>query len=231
MLAPVLLAAVLAAMIILMVFGSGERIMGFEPAMFASVVSGGAFALLAMSWGAQLFRGRAREAMQAALAWLVILGGLLTAYAYRFELQDAANRVLSEVAPGYAVMARGGEVTVARSRNGSFLVAGRVNGRDARFVFDTGATTVVLTAQTARAAGIDPDRLDYNVTVSTANGRATAARVRIDRLQIGSISEARIEALVARQGALFENLLGMSFLERLQSYEVRDERLILRGGG
>ncbi len=163
------------------------------------------------------------------LGWALIFAGVLTVYAYRFDLQDVANRVLSEVVPGYAVTARSGELTVARAGNGSFRLTGRVNGREARFIFDTGATQVVLTEATARAAGINPATLDYTVPVSTANGRTTAARVRLDRVAIGPISEERVEALVARPGALAENLLGMSFLERLASYEVRDDRLILRG--
>lgn len=230
MLTPILLIVVLVAMVMLMFFGSGEQILGLEPYMFAGVVTSGAFALLVMSWGLQEYRGKTMQAVQAALAWVVIFLGLITGYAYRFELQDAANRVIGEVSPGHAVMARGGEVTISRARNGSFLVAGRVNGRDARFVFDTGASTVVLTEATARAAGIDPSTLNYNVTVNTANGRTTAARVRLDRLAIGPIAQERVDAMVARPGALFENLLGMTFLERLQSYEVRDDRLILRGG-
>ena len=46
---------------------------------------------------------------------------------------------------------------------------------------------------------------------------------------VGPITESRVAALVTRPGALSVNLLGMSFLERLNSYEVRGSRLILRG--
>ena len=229
MIQPVLLAVVVAAMIILALFGEGEKIAGVEPSLFASLVSLTVFGLMALGWGASEFRGRWREAARNALLWLLILFVLLAGYAYRFEIQDVGNRVLAEVAPGYVVMARGGEVIIARSNTGSFVLAGKVNGKDARFLFDTGASAVVLTDGTARAAGIDPSTLDYTVTVSTANGRTTAARVRLDRLNIGAISESRVEALVARPGVLNENLLGMSFLERLASYEVRDDKLVLRG--
>jgi aspartyl protease family protein len=226
----VLLVIVIAAMIILVMFGEGEKIAGLEPSLFASLVSASAFGLLVLSWGASEFQGRWREAARNAALWVLILFGLMAAYAYRFDFQDVANRVLAEIAPGYVVMARGGEVTIVRSGSGSFLIAGRINGRDARMIFDTGASQVVLTDATARAAGIDPSSLNYSVNVSTANGRTTAAPVRLDRLDIGPISETRVQALVARPGALSENLLGMSFLERLTSYEVRDDKLVLRGG-
>jgi aspartyl protease family protein len=230
MLLPLTLAMVVIAMILLALFGSGETILGVEPGLVASLVSGAAIAVLVLSGGSGMVRGRVREAARDAALWALILFAALAAYAYRFELRDVANRVLGEVAPGYAVTARGGEVTIARARGGSFLVAGRINGRDARFIFDTGASAVVLTDATARAAGIDPSTLSYTVGVATANGRTTAARVRLDRLSIGDITEDRVEALVARPGTLAENLLGMSFLERLASYEVRDDRLIMRGG-
>jgi aspartyl protease family protein len=67
--------------------------------------------------------------------------------------------------------------------------------------------------------------------VFTANGRNLAAPVTLDRLSVGPITERRVRALVARPGVLRENLLGMTFLERLPSYEVRGNRLILRGRG
>jgi clan AA aspartic protease (TIGR02281 family) len=77
----------------------------------------------------------------------------------------------------------------------------------------------------------------FRVT-SWANERMEAVKfadawrpAKIDRLIINALTETptRVQALVARPGALGENLLGMSFLERLQSYQVSEDRLILRG--
>ena len=55
-----------------------------------------------------------------------------------------------------------------------------------------------------------------------------AAETRIDEIAIGPIVMRNVRALVARPGALSESLLGMSFLERLQSYTVERGRLILK---
>ena len=118
---------------------------------------------------------------------------------------------------------------MTRRMDGTFLVNGKVNDRNTRFIFDTGATTVVLTGETAKALGIEPGPLGYTVMVATANGRTLAAPVTLDRIAVGSIREQRVRALVAKPGVLHENLLGMSFLDRLASYEVRQNRLILRG--
>jgi aspartyl protease family protein len=65
--------------------------------------------------------------------------------------------------------------------------------------------------------------------VQTANGTTYAAHVRLASVALGPINLTNIEALVAKPGALRENLLGMSFLSRLRSYEFTSEHLTLRG--
>jgi aspartyl protease family protein len=169
------------------------------------------------------------NAFVALLWWFLILTGLVGAYTYRAEVQEVASRIYAEVVPGStASTGRPGEVTVAGSARG-FLVEGSVNGAATRFVFDTGASAVVLRPETARAAGIDPARLTYDVTVTTANGQTRAARVSIARLAIGEIVERDVMALIARPGDLSVDLLGMTFLQRLDYYGVTGGRLILRG--
>ena len=122
---------------------------------------------------------------------------------------------------------RGGEVIVNRRLSGEFAIAGRVNGARATLLFDTGASAVVLTAADARRAGIPAAGLSFDVPVATANGSAMAAEVRIDRIAVGPIVMRNVPALVARPGALDESLLGMSFLERLKSYTVERDRLVI----
>jgi aspartyl protease family protein len=55
-----------------------------------------------------------------------------------------------------------------------------------------------------------------------------AATTRIDKISVGPIVVRNVRALVAKPGALSESLLGMSFLERLQSYSVERGRLVLK---
>ena len=79
--------------------------------------------------------------------------------------------------------------------------------------------------------GIKLKDSDFTVTVRTANGRTQSAPITLKTLEIGGIKEENVRALVAKPGLLGENLLGMTFLERLSSYEVRGDQLILRGKG
>jgi len=95
-------------------------------------------------------------------------------------------------------------------------------------IVDTGASTVVLRPEDARRAGIRVGELNYSIPVETANGRALAARVKIDHVSLGELTLDRVEALVTRPGALQQSLLGMSFLSRLQSYEFSGNQLLMR---
>jgi aspartyl protease family protein len=66
------------------------------------------------------------------------------------------------------------------------------------------------------------------VPVETANGRAFAARIKLDRISLGELTLEKVEALVTSEGALQQSLLGMSFLSRLRSYEFSGDQLVMR---
>ena len=225
------LAIILVGLAALVFFHAEGDVAGLPADQFASLVALGALVLMISSWVVQEFRGHWMRGLQAVLFWTVLAIGLVGLYSYRGELHEVASRLIGEIAPGEPVVGSGGEVSVTRRMGGTFVVSGRANDRDLRFIFDTGASTVVLTTEGAKAIGFDPAALNYVVPVSTANGRTLAAPVTLETLTVGSITERRVRALVARPGVLGENLLGMTFLERLASYEVRGNRLILRGRG
>lgn len=227
----VALGIIIAAIAVLVLFGGNETILGLRPDLIASLAGLGAVGIIALGWVAQHFRGQWTRALEAMAFWLAMIVMLVGVYSYRFELQGLANRLLGEVAPGYTVTLAGGEVQVTRQAGGSFIIDGAVNGVPTRFVLDTGASAVVLTSGDAARAGIDPATLFYTQPVSTANGRTMAAATTIRELTVGSITERSVPALVAREGSLSQSLLGMTFLDRLASFEVRGDRLILRGRG
>ena len=185
-------------------------------------------AVLVVIIALMLFRQRFSHALESLLIWVVIAALLMLGYTYRFELNDVAERVLAELVPGRAAT-RGRMVEIARGSGGSFAVATQVNGARVAMVLDTGATAVVLTQEAAKAAGLPLEVLNYSVNVDTANGRTRAAPVTLDRVSIGAITERAVPALIAQPGQLRTNLLGMSFLNRLESWEVRGDKLLMRG--
>lgn len=175
-----------------------------------------------------LFRERLGHAIQAIVLWVVVGLTLVAGYTYRFELRDGADRVLAELIPGRA-HTKGRMVEIARGRAGEFTVGAQINGAKVSMALDTGASAVVLTQDAAKAAGLPLEVLVYDVSVDTANGRARAASVTLDRVGIGGIVERAVPALIAQPGQLKTSLLGMSFLNRLEGWEVRGDKLIMRG--
>ncbi len=189
------------------------------------------YGAMAVSIAASLllhYRGRMSTALLGLIAWIGIFGIAVVGYSYRTELAVVADRVMDEVVPGREIRAAPGEATAVRGFNGHFSFAGITNGARLRYMFDTGASAVVLRHEDAARAGLKPERLDFSVPVSTANGRTLAAPATIDALTIGDITLRNVRALVGRPGALQENLLGMSFLGRLKGYAVEGNRLVLR---
>ncbi|KIZ47670.1 MULTISPECIES: TIGR02281 family clan AA aspartic protease [Rhodopseudomonas] len=120
-------------------------------------------------------------------------------------------------------------VQIPRGHGGEFALRAKINGVSAPMVIDTGATSVVLTYETAMAAGLPLELLKFDVAVETAGGRTHAAKLSLDSLAIGRLVERSVPALVVPRGQMKTNLLGMSFLDRLESWEVRADRLRLRG--
>ena len=176
-----------------------------------------------------LFRERFSKALEAVLFWTLVGFVLALGYTYRLELRSVADRVLAELMPGYAVPRGARTVEIVRGRNGDFQVAAQINGSRTAMVLDTGASAVVLTQDAAKAAGVPLEFLSYTVNLDAANGRTRAAAVTLDRLAVGDVVERQVPALIAQPGQLRVSLLGMSFLNRLQSWEVRGDKLVLRG--
>ncbi len=177
-----------------------------------------------------LFRERFVQAVTMALLWVAVGLLLVVGYSYRFELHEVADRVLAELVPGH-VVSQGRTVAVARTSGGDFAINATINGARVAMILDTGASSVVLTHEDAKAAGLPLELFDsrYTVKIDTANGATRVAPVRLDRIAVGNLVEQSVDALVAQPGQLKTSLLGMSFLNRLQSWEVRGDRLFLHG--
>ena len=63
--------------------------------------------------------------------------------------------------------------------------------------------------------------------VSTANGTTFVAPIRLNAIKLGDIVVNDIRAAVSKPGELDQGLLGMSFLDRLNSYSVSGDLMTL----
>jgi clan AA aspartic protease (TIGR02281 family) len=158
---------------------------------------------------------------------LAATAGAVVAYGDPEQIARAGDTISQMLHRRAAKPARA--VQVARGQSGEFALQAKINGVSAPMVIDTGATSVVLTWETAKAAGLPLELLEYDVDVETAGGHTKAARLTLDRLAIGNLVERSIPALVVPHGQMKTNLLGMSFLDRLESWDVHADRLMLHG--
>jgi aspartyl protease family protein len=205
-------------------------IAGLDLESFASVAYLSALFVLVGGLSYTLFYSRLGELVRALVFWVMIAILLAVGYSYRFELEAMSERVLSELLISRPANrpAPHATVQVARARGGDFSVRVEVNGARVPMLVDTGASSVVLTVEAARTAGLPVDLLKYDVPIETASGRAQAAAVVLDRVAVGNIVERSVPALVSAPGVLKTSLLGMSFLNRLESFEVRGGQLVMR---
>lgn len=114
-----------------------------------------------------------------------------------------------------------------RDDDNHFWADANVDGTRVRFMVDTGATSVALTRTDALKLGYRMNDLDFRYKVATAGGETTGAFVLLDEIKIGNVTIKDVEALVI-QSDLETSLLGMSYLNELHSFEVRQSSMIIR---
>ncbi|MFP9136874.1 TIGR02281 family clan AA aspartic protease [Devosia sp. XGJD_8] len=221
------IALLIAVGIALLISGDAGSLVGLTQAQTAQLIP---LLVILIVFAGGLFtrRRKASELVGSVLLWIGIFGVAAVTYAYRDELTGMAGRVAGELRPGVAMVdAEQGIATFRRGMGGHFEINTTVNGHTTPMIFDTGASAVVLTIADAEAAGIDTDGLRFTIPVSTANGTGRAARVRLERIEVGGIAREGVAAFVTEQDALDISLLGMTFLETLTRYSVTQNSLEL----
>ena len=120
----------------------------------------------------------------------------------------------------------GSEIVLQAGAHGHFMIDAIVDGRELRFLVDTGASSIFLTPGDAETLGWPRERLTFSERYDTANGEIRAAPVTLRSLRIGQLEFYDLPASVGEAPGSV-SLLGMAFLKRFDSYQVRGETLIL----
>lgn len=115
------------------------------------------------------------------------------------------------------------EVVLQRNRQGHYVTNGKINGKPAEFLLDTGATDVAISSALAEQFSLQPGARG---TAITANGKVTVYATRIARLEIGDIQLENVRASI-NPGMGDFILLGMSALRQIEFLQ-RGDTLTLR---
>jgi aspartyl protease family protein len=161
----------------------------------------------------------------------LVIGIVVAATIFALAAPDVTQRLLAMTEPAPAVEPQKpgapARVTLNADRRGHFETQLTVNGRPVKAMVDTGATLIALTYEDGRALGLVRPGDRYELKLQTANGTAGAKRVTLNNVRLGGISLSNVDGIVAQEGALGVNLLGMSFLKKLRSFEMQNGRLVL----
>ena len=171
-------------------------------------------------------------AFKQVLVLAVVIGVAFYAFSHRelwIPKPSAAPSQAGKQEPARKTVNQPSRTIVLRAdRQGHFWIRGRVNQADVHFMIDTGATGIALNQQDAASAGIHLQDRDFTLRSHTANGIARAAPVEIRTLEVGPITVRGVSAHVMEGSMTGIALLGMSFLRRLDSFELRGDTLTLR---
>jgi aspartyl protease family protein len=167
-------------------------------------------------------REPAAKMIRMALAWIVIFAAGFVLISFRDDFGYFAQRLKAE-AVGTPVE-QGRETRIPMAIDGHFWVNGKVNGKDVRFLIDSGATMTTIDRGTAVAAGIrvSPRADQY---VRTGNGVIRVSSGRADELEVGGIERTDVGLQIADNDDL--NVLGMNFLSTLSRWSVEGRWLVM----
>jgi aspartyl protease family protein len=226
----IVIGILVAGLVVLLINRESGQSFGMDNDSFARLLVLLPFALL-LSTGIVSSRRNLGQNLRYALWWLLIALVLVIGYIERDNALAMKDKIWAALVPGHAVISTTSdgrhEISLQRSSNGHFSTRVSINGVEIPMMVDTGASSVVLRAEDVAKLGINPDELNYGVTVSTANGDALAAPVRLRQVATGPIVRDNVRALVAQPGRLQSGLLGMSFLSTLNSVQMRGDELRL----
>ena len=167
-------------------------------------------------------REPAAKMLTMALAWVAIFGAGFVLFTFRDNFGWVAQRLKAE-AVGTPVQ-QGAEMRIPMAIDGHFWVTAKVNGKDVKFLVDSGATVTTIDRQTARDAGV-PVSARPDQYVRTGNGVIRVASGRVADLEIGTIKRQDVGIQVADNDDL--NVLGMNFLSSLSRWGVEGRWLVL----
>jgi aspartyl protease family protein len=157
-----------------------------------------------------------------ALAWVLIFTAGFVLFTFRDDLGWVAQRLKAE-AVGTPVE-QGRETRIPMALDGHFWVNAELNGRDVKFLVDSGATMTTIDRETASKAGVEVSaRRDE--FVRTGNGIIRVSSGRADSLSVGGIVRRDVGLQIADNDDL--NVLGMNYLSSLSRWGVEGRWLVL----
>ncbi len=168
----------------------------------------------------------ASQLLKQMLGWVIIILVILVGYSFRYDFIALKNRVSRELFPSKIVRVGERQIAINISNDGHFYIDLKINSEPVRFMVDTGASDIVIGLADAKRVGIDIKNITSFRRYQTANGSIISGIAKVREIELDGIKFYNVTVSVNNQD-MGTSLLGMSFLERFEKYEVYQNRLIL----
>ena len=162
------------------------------------------------------------KTVKMAAAWVAIFAVGFVIFSFRSEFMAVGSRLKAE-AIGTPIQA-GEELRIPMAEDGHFWVEASVNGHEAPFLVDSGASFTTISRQTADQAGVETGM--RVALVETANGTVQMRKARAENFAVGSIHRGDFALQVNDHDG--SNVLGMNFLSSLEGWRVEGHYLVLQ---
>jgi aspartyl protease family protein len=171
--------------------------------------------------------------IRSAAVWAAIIIVVMVAVSHRYELKAMVAGIDQSLGISEQQVS-GSTVRIRMSPDGHFWAQVSINGVARTMLIDSGATNTTISANTARAAGIERDSPGVPVEVNTANGTTIAWPAHAKSVSVSTLSMTDLGVDISNKDDDIE-MLGMNFLSKLGSWRVEGNTLVLEppqnGGG
>jgi aspartyl protease family protein len=140
-----------------------------------------------------------------------------------------ANRDMPESDTGMEADSESGpgeETELVQQGDGHYYANVAVNDTDIRFLVDTGASSIALTADDAEEIGLSWSEDELRKVGRGVGGEVYGKPVVLSSVQLGELSARNVSAVIIPEG-LHVSLLGQSFLSKATTVKIENGKMII----
>jgi aspartyl protease family protein len=153
-------------------------------------------------------------------AWIAIFFLIFVIFSFRPEMAMMWDRVKGELTGAPRQSMEGDKLRLVRQDDGHFWLRASINGVNADFMVDSGATVTAMGDALARKTNVELD--GRKILLETANGQIEARSGNVAEFRIGDFQVDDLDVVVGDNFGDV-NVVGMNFLDSFASWKVQGD--------
>ncbi len=153
-------------------------------------------------------------------AWIAIFFLIFVIFSFRPEMAMMWDRVKGELTGAPRQSMEGDKLRLVRQHDGHFWLRASINGVNADFMVDSGATVTAMGDALARKTKVELD--GRKILLETANGQIEARTGNVAEFRIGYFQVDDLDVVVGDNFGDV-NVVGMNFLDSFSSWRVQGD--------